>query len=68
MTNKQNNKNGRVKVAKEIPYDRLKCLLVASYLLGQEMGLMGYTYSHKDCVRQRENIIKFIFNGEIMDL
>jgi len=55
----------KIKVEKTIEYDRLKNLLIASYLLGQEMGLRGNMYSHPDCVYQRENLISFIFNGKI---
>lgn len=59
------NQKKKIKINKEVPYDRLKCLLIASYLLGQEMGLRRFTYSHPDCVSQRENLINFIFNGTI---
>jgi len=54
-----------VTVSKSVEYDRLRNLLVASYLLGQEMGLRGFTYEHPDCTKQRENLIHFIFNGEM---
>ena len=53
----------KVKKEKTLDYDRLKNLLIASYLLGQEMGLRGHTYSHPDCIRQRENLIYLIFDG-----
>jgi len=54
-----------VKVTKSIEYDRLKCLLIAAYLLGQEQGLNGKTYSHPESVRQRENLINFMSNGMV---
>lgn len=53
-----------VKVTHNVEYNRLKLLLIASYLLGQEMGLNGHTYDSPDCKRQRDNLISFIFNGE----
>lgn len=54
-----------VKVTKDVSYDRLKCLIVASYLLGQETGLRGMTYSHPIAKEQRENLTSFIFNAKI---
>lgn len=54
-----------VKVKGSVEYDKLKCLLVAAHLLGQEMGLRGFTYSHPDCINQRENLISFIFQGNV---
>lgn len=63
-TGKKSNSSG-VTVSKSVEYDRLRNLLVASYLLGQEMGLRGFTYEHPDCTMQRENLIHFIFNGKV---
>lgn len=58
-------KKTKVKVTKTVDYDRLKCLLVASYLLGQESGLRGLTYSDPIAVEQRENLINLMFNGKV---
>ena len=55
----------KVTVQKTVDYDRLKCLLVASYLLGQESGLRGLKYDNPIALKQRENIINLMFNGEV---
>ena len=54
-----------IKVTKSIEYDRLKCLLIAAYLLGQEQGLDYKTYSHPESIKQRENLINFMSNGMV---
>lgn len=57
-------KKVKVMRSKTIEYNRLKNLLIAAYLLGQETGLRGLTYSNPECVNHRENLISFIFSGE----
>jgi hypothetical protein len=55
----------KVVLQKTYEYDRLKCLLIAAYLLGQEDGLNRKTYAHPDSVRKRENLVQFFHNGLI---
>lgn len=51
-----------VKVIKQVDYDTLKCLVVASFLLGQETGLKGMTYGHPVAVNYRENLIDLLLS------
>lgn len=55
----------KIVATKTYDFDRLKCLVVASYLLGQESGLRGLTYNHPVAKEQRENLINLMFNGRL---
>lgn len=62
---KKQSKKIKVEVVKSIDYDRLRCLLIAAYLIGQESGLRGIGYNHPIAQNQKENLIHLLFNGKI---
>jgi len=51
-----------VKIIKQVDYDTLKCLVVATFLLGQETGLKGMTYEHPTAKKYRDTLIDLIIN------
>lgn len=58
-------KKQQVKMTNEVPYERLRLLLICAYMMGQEDGLNGKLYSHPESIRKRENLIEFLYNGEL---
>jgi hypothetical protein len=52
-------------VTKITEYNRLKALVVTAYLLGQKMGLKGFTYMNSECVAQRKDLVGHILREEI---
>lgn len=49
-------KKQQVKMTNEVPYERLRLLLICAYMMGQEDGLNGKLYSHPESIRKRENL------------
>lgn len=50
----------KVVVKKELEIDRLRCLLLASFLLGQEAGLNGYLYDNKLAIKKRDALLSLM--------
>lgn len=51
-----------IKIENKVDYKDVKCLLMASYLLGQEAGLAGMRYAHPEAVAERKEIISLLSN------
>ena len=58
------NTTKKIKIIKQVDYDTLKCLLVASFLLGQETGLKGITYEHPIAQNYRETLIDLLLEPQ----
>ena len=47
-------------LVKEVKYQKIKQLVLASYLLGQESGLNGFAYNHMESVMHRDRLVELI--------
>ena len=57
----------KVKVKKEIDYDKIRCLVLAAYYLGQETGLNHKMFEHQDAVSHRKTLVDLILSTPLRD-
>lgn len=49
-----------LKIVEEVTHQKIKCLIYAAYLSGQEAGLNRMTFNNPKCIEERCRLVKLI--------
>ena len=53
----------QISMRMDIKYEKIRHLIIASYLAGQEAGLNGHTFLSEECINQRNILVDLILKN-----
>lgn len=53
----------KIQIIEQVTHQKIKCLIYAAYLAGQEAGLNSLSYDHPECIAERHKLVEMILKN-----